>query len=425
MEINLLDNLSDSSNLNLNNEYKYLLFNQDSNKRKIYIYKFLNIKLTGDSLFYPNILLYSNYSKNLYNPINEKTMSLKLVKDNNTYNYIESNIKSKFNDPLFFFIYNFDNYYHFLYDTLPYLITYKYLKTIIKNIKLLVNYPNKHKQSFYDFNIEFFELLDISYDDFIIVDNSVQYTNIYVSSSYTHDNLSNIEPRNEIYELYHHIRTKALEKDIRLELPKNIYISRRTYIHNKLDNIGTNYTQRRKMINEDILVKILEKSNYKEIFTENLTTIEKIHLFYNCKNIIGSIGGGIANVVFSKPETNLYAIISPGFMNINFRFKFCLNKVNCRYIYDTYHSELTKFKKYMRIKDIESNTIGEIDEVNEDSVIINYLDETLAGWNNSIQYKSKTVLNKNVLKLDEGLNSSYNLDINKLISYLNIELDNN
>ena len=50
--------------------------------------------------------------------------------DNNVYqdkiNKIEnSNI---IEENVFFFIYNFDNYYHFLYDTIPYLYTYLELK---------------------------------------------------------------------------------------------------------------------------------------------------------------------------------------------------------------------------------------------------------------------------------------------------------
>lgn len=415
MNIHLLENLSSSSILDLNNEHKFLLFNEDLNKRKIHVYKLLNIKLTGKTLFYPNLLLFSDHSKKIYNPIDEETMSLKKVQQNNVYDYTNKLFNKRYIEPLFFFVYNFDNYYHFLYDTLPYLITYKYLKQKIKNIKLLVNYPNKQKKEFYRFNIEFLELLDIHETDFVFVDKEILYENIYISSSYTHSNLSNNFPRSEVYDLFKQIRDKALQFRRTIDIHDNIYISRRTHLHGNLDNIGTNYTQRRRMLNEDLLVSKLKEINYKEVFTENLTTIEKIHLFYNCKNIIGSIGGGIANVVFSKPSTHLYSIISPGFMKVNLRFKFCIDRVYCHYIYDTSHNEQTIFKKYMRIKDLNTNIIGEIDKVNDDSVIINYQDEILAGWNQTIKYKKKTVLNKDIQKLDEGLNSTYILNIDKLL----------
>ena len=50
--------------------------------------------------------------------------------DNNIYEdeIREINNKKIINENVFFFIYNFDNYYHFLYDTLPYLYTYFELK---------------------------------------------------------------------------------------------------------------------------------------------------------------------------------------------------------------------------------------------------------------------------------------------------------
>lgn len=416
MNIDKLDILNYSNNLDNDSEYKYELFKEEYNKRIINIFKLNNVKVSGKLLFYPNSLLFSHDSNKLYNPIRETTMSLKNVDINKKYGYLESDTINTYTNPVFFFIYNLDNYYHFLYDTLPYLITFKYLKQKYNNIKLLINYPNLEKNEFYKFNIEFFNLLDITMNDLIFVNSNTKYKKLFISSSYTHDYLSNCPPHNKIYKLYEKIRYTALKRKVNIDLYKNIYISRRTHLHNNLSNIGTNYTQRRKMMNEDNLVDTLQKYNYKEVFTENLTTIEKIHLFYHCKNIVGSIGGGIANVIFSKPDTNLYAIISPGFLDINSRFSFCLDTVNCKYIDNTFHFEKTEFKKYMRIKDKLSNIIGEIEETKNNHVIINYIDNTCAGWNYNINYKNKIVYNDNIIKLDNGLNSSYILDINKLIS---------
>ena len=89
--------------------------------------------------------------------------------DNNIYDLTlkpQSNLThSIINIPVYFLIYNFDNYYHFLYDTLPYLYTYLELKKKYpsKNIKLLVNYPNPTKTEFYKFNIELLEkVIDIN-----------------------------------------------------------------------------------------------------------------------------------------------------------------------------------------------------------------------------------------------------------------------
>ena len=111
------------------------IFEKDSNGREINVYKLRYAIPTGESLYYPNTLFYSDDTKKLYNPINEKTMSLKGVDDNDTFE--TSSYPFIFTEPfpVFFFIYNTDNYCHFVYDTLPYLITYFELKKKEPNLK--------------------------------------------------------------------------------------------------------------------------------------------------------------------------------------------------------------------------------------------------------------------------------------------------
>ena len=72
------------------------------------------------------------------------------------------NYDNVINIPVFYFVYNTDNYYHFIYDTLPYLITFNHLRSNIPNLKLLMNYPNKSMDNFYLFVKEFLEILDIT-----------------------------------------------------------------------------------------------------------------------------------------------------------------------------------------------------------------------------------------------------------------------
>ena len=100
--------------------------------------------------------------------------------------------------PVFFFIYNFDNYYHFLYDTLPYLYTYLELKKNIPKLKILINYPNKNMKKLYRFNIELLEkILDLK--NIIYHNDNNIYKECYVSSSLTHGGYSNNPPRKEVY----------------------------------------------------------------------------------------------------------------------------------------------------------------------------------------------------------------------------------
>jgi hypothetical protein len=399
----------------INNLNKYnksdIIFEKDINNREIRCYNFNNILLTGKSLYYPNILLYDKNNNLLYNPIEENVMSLKKITKDIKYNFNELKYEKINKDINFFFIYNTDNYFHFIYDTLPYLITYKELKLKIPNIKLLMNYPNDNKSSFYQFVIDTLLLLDITQNDINIIDDNILYENIYISTSYTHDIDSNLPPRTEIYGLYKKLAEKVNIKFKNKITPKNIYISRRSWIHGDFSNIGTNYTTRRKLINEDELVNLLINNDYIEVFPETMSMEEKIYLFYNAENIVGAFGGGICNVLFSKDNCNLIAIASPKFLDVNERFKYSLNQVNLNIFDDTKHVENSEFKMFMRVK--YNNIIGEITAINNNKITISYIDTPISGWNNDIEYKTIVVNNTECIKLDDGLNSPWKIDLNK------------
>ena len=287
--------------------YNYTLIKEkDDTCRDIGYTVIENCKLVGRNNFNPNVLLYNG---KLISPYDEKVMSLNKESfyDNNIYELSKDELQIDgimYKYPVFFFIYNFDNYYHFLYDTLPYLYTYLYLKNKIPELKLLINYPNKFKNDFYRFNMEFLDKI-ISKDDLLLYQKEHIYLKIYVSSSLTHGGFSNNPPRPEIYEIYDIIKSKVV---LNIKTPDLIYISRRTWINNDKTNIGTDYTTRRKMMNEDLLVEELTQLGFVEIFAENLTTDEKIKMFSNAKIIIGSIGGGMANLVFSKKKYKVICI---------------------------------------------------------------------------------------------------------------------
>ena len=55
---------------------KVKLFDKDSNNREINIYYLTDVLITGESISYPNTLLYDLSNNLLINPVNEKTMSL-------------------------------------------------------------------------------------------------------------------------------------------------------------------------------------------------------------------------------------------------------------------------------------------------------------------------------------------------------------
>lgn len=397
------------------NVYKPL-FEKDENDREITIYKQDNCFATGIFLYYPNVLLEEKNNK-LILPLLERTMSLgtgtiyerngmTFTSKINDIEKCDNNINYE-NTPLFFFIYNTDNYFHFLYDTLPYLISYMYLKKTIPTLKLLMQYPNEQRSTFYPFVLELLELIDIHKDDIILVNSNTIYKEVYISTSYTHDIDSNLPPRKEIFSFYKLFVEKV--KQTQKETPKKIYVSRRTWLHNDFNNIGTNYTMKRRMVNEDEYVDYLIKKGYKEVLTEKLTTIEKILYFSNATHVIGAIGGGISNVLFSPKTTKLEAIVSPTFLEVNKRFKYSLECVDdvC-YNTNTSHVETDEFKMYMRVK--TKDIIGEIERIDGDNLIISYTDGTNTGWNSQCKYKQITLSKNEVEKLDNGLNSLWKLD---------------
>ena len=405
------------------------LFEKDKTQRNIGYSQFTNVILTGRNNFYPNILLYSEY--NLISPYDEKVMSLNKDSfyDNNKYE-LEIQIKNNYyeiQEEVFFFIYNFDNYYHFLYDTLPYLFNYLELKKSYPSLKLLVNYPNKNKKDFYKFNNEFLEKI-INLNDLIIHDGNNKYLNIYVSTSLTHGGYSNNPPRKEIYSIYDFIKNNINYENINekyLDL-KKLYISRRTWINNDNSNIGTDYTSRRKMMNEDILVEKLVQLGYNELFAENLNTDEKIYLFSNAEVVIGAIGGGMANLLFSNKNTKSIILVTPYFLDINYRFKYSMENTNIKYIYDVNtYLEDNKIPLYCRVKIIDNKSnyfekYGEICKYNKNNskYLVNISNNDVAGFNNVIKFDNEWFLEDEFILLDNGLNSPYFVNMNKILEIL-------
>ena len=400
------------------------LYEKDETERTIGYYKMNNISLNGRNTYYPNVLLYQMESESLMSPYNEMVMSLgkkSFYGDDYEIDDIDSKSKNEIIeivDPVFFFIYNFDNYYHFLYDTLPYLFTYLELKKTIPKLKILINYPNE-TNTFYKFNLEFLTKI-INIDDLIIDSNNV-YKEMYVSTSLTHGGYSNNPPRKEIFQIYDMLKNNIDYSNIdeHFKNLEQIYISRRSWINNDSSNIGTDYTSRRKMMNEDLLVESLKENGFIEIFAENLNTDEKIFLFSNAKTIIGAIGGGMANLLFSNSTTKTIVIETPYFLEINYRFKYSMEHTMIEYMRDVTTYTNSKIPLYCRVKIIETEMVGEISDydVNNDIYLIN-LSDGVAGFNNKSSFKNKWFLSNEFELLDNGLNSPYTININSLLEII-------
>lgn len=342
---------------------------KDKNGRNIEVSYFFSCQFTGLSKHYPQPLIYSHKTHELILPTREMFMSLgrgTVYEDTMRYEINQPFLFENFcPSPVFYFIYNMANYYHFIYDTLPYLYSYFNEKEIHPDLKLLVS-PPEGKNDLYPFVWECLELLGIRKKDVVFLNPDTLYNTVVVSSSLTHNGLSNTPPHAGVFDIINRMKGDY-------EGPEKIYISRRTWLHNNFENIGTNYTERRRCVNEDEVVELFKSYGYEEVFCENMTMKEKIGLFNSAKYVAGPIGGGMCNVLFSPPETKVISINSPLFFKINNRFE-----------YSMLHTQLHHFNDTEFVEKIE-----------------------------------ESVENDNALSISGGLNSPWRVDLNKLKTFIN------
>ena len=392
---------------------------KDKNNRDIRVYNLKNVELCGISKNYPYTLLYHNNNDYLTLPINEMTMSTgkKSIYEENDMNFhfINTNV-TQIDQDVYFFIYNIQNYYHFLYDTLPYLYCYLEIRKERK-IKLLMNY-----EKLLPFVKESLELLNINESDIINYKDNYSFKSLYISNSLTHDGMSNSPPRKEIFDIYQIMINNALKYNKLLSFPKKIYISRRTWINNNKDNIGTDYTTRRKMMNEDILVENLSRLNFTEFFGENYSMIDKINIFNNCEYVIGAIGGTITNTIFCNKNVKIITIVSPDFLNKNHRMKFLFNK-NVKLFNDVKLAcKKNTIPPNVRIEITDKNIkeykkLGEIQNMDNDKYTIR-LSNDYNTWKNDDNFKIINLYRNQFKTLDNGINSPYFVDIKSLLEII-------
>jgi hypothetical protein len=367
-----------------------------------------NVQFFSGRNKYPDCVLSNTAGKMLY-PIKERIMSLMSAP---VESYAEDSLKKRAcrrveSEPVFFFIYNTDNYFHFLYDTLPYLLSYEKIRQKFPETKLLME---KSALQSYMFVEDLLSMMGIDTKiEVKIVEEDVLYSKLWVADSYTHGRQQDDPPHDCIYDLYARLKESAPEKS--KETPKKIYVSRRSWVHGDISNIGTNYTSRRRLVNEDDIVDFLNSKGYEEVFAEKMSMIEKINVFSNATHIAGAIGGGLANCLFSS-GSSLLTLVSPTFLQVNGRFTHCFKNVNVEYFNHTSHVDKGPFKRYMRV--CSGEIVGEIEEVYEDKVLVCYSKESVAGWNSEKKYEQIVLEKDKCRTLDFGLNSPWIADIDKL-----------
>ena len=388
--------------------------------RDTFIIHLSNARMVGRNCHYPNCLVQTN--TDIINPYDERVMSLQKDSFYTSAKWYYNHILTtkSYNHPVYFFVYNVDNYYHFIYDTLPILYGYFCVKETEPNLKLLIQTSHSSKPDFPSFIYEFFSSFGIQPNSLQMADMDTVYNQMYIGSSLTHGRQSNSPPSFDAYRIWNRIMYEPQS------LPKRIYISRRSWIHGRTDNIGTNYTTRRKCMNEDQLVNRLKKTyGILEIFTELLSTEQKLAMFAQAEIVVGVIGGGMCNLLFSPPSTKALCIVTPDFLEINNRFKYSMDHTNIRYSYCTKHDKIKeyKYKLFTRVRIINSdcgsfNQIGEIEEYDSGKYIIRVSNNDVAGFSQDFVMQSGVYSEKDIEPLDSGLNSPYICELTQFESDL-------
>lgn len=209
------------------------------------------------------------------------------------------------------------NYYHMLLDGVGCLTRYFELQKTIPNLKLIVNCSPRPKGGVVKhppFVVELLELLDIDYE---FSNENVQYEHVYFGDTQGQDaNGRRRRPNDVQYELLARCIQRA---KVRATAPQfdRIYLSRRAHanlLQNRKDVIGEDNTVKRGLTNEDEVVEILAGLGYTEVFGENYTLAEKIVLFNGMKKYISTAGAGVANILWTMPNSvSVGGIHTPGF----------------------------------------------------------------------------------------------------------------
>ena len=397
--------------------------------RDLYLFSCNDVRFTGYNLYYPNVLISKSQQtepNKLYLPYNETSMSFKrktIYEETGMIFDWESKKETKrYNSPVFFFIYNVENYYHFIYDSLPYLYFYLKLRKSDPSIKLLIQTHSASYKECFPFVMETLALLHITKEDLVFIDGDGEtiYEKVYISSSLTHQDKSNEPPNKQIFSIYKQCIDNCIITESETVAPiEKMYVSRRSYLHNNTSNIGTNYTQRRVLKEETELVEYLSTFGFKEVFPECWTMKEKIYYFYHAKFIVGLIGGGMCNLLFSPSTTKSIVIVSPYFMDINNRFKYSMEHTQIKYITDTkveYLHPQYPYAKFQRVKILKGEHKGKYAEIidvdNEQEITCMLGSETSVSVMCSSNY---TIVNsKDCELIDKGLNSPFSIDMSSI-----------
>jgi hypothetical protein len=91
-------------------------------------------------------------------------------------------------------------------------------------------------------------------------------------------------------------------------------------------------TRRRRILNENDLLKRITPYGYEKVQLEDLSVAEQIALFRSAKSIIAPHGAGLTNVVFAPSGTRILEIFSEDYVNVCYWALGCISNMDYAYI---------------------------------------------------------------------------------------------
>ncbi|OIP68721.1 MAG: hypothetical protein AUK43_15090 [Oscillatoriales cyanobacterium CG2_30_40_61] len=109
-----------------------------------------------------------------------------------------------------------------------------------------------------------------------------------------------------------------IDDQITSELPCRVYISR---------NLGS----KRRIVNEDEVLELLNKLGFITVYFEKMSMLEKVALMSRAEVVIGLCGAGLTNLVFANPGTKVIEIFPPNY--IHFTYYILCHQLGLEYYY--------------------------------------------------------------------------------------------
>ena len=268
--------------------YKYISMNnisfdelrlESNSESKLLYTKFNNIYLHPKlwSVITKDFYIFSDFERYL----SQKKHNIEIINRQNEIKKMSQSISQTKGN--FFLLGGGDNYWHFLIDFIPKLTCLKNLSC--EEIKVIIPYNLPEK--FLNFLIKVCNLLNLNEINFLKInrENLIYYFESLIFTS---------KPNIFFTSLFYN---KLFSNSIIKTRDKNLYIKRGA-------------VKKRKVLNEDEVVKFLKKYKYVVIDCFNLSIEEQIKAFSQAKNIIIPHGAAMANLIFAPNDINVIEIRS-------------------------------------------------------------------------------------------------------------------